>query len=67
MMAKREDWSLIKRALDLGANDFIYKPLNRGEFLFRFKGAVRKRKENIMAYNTILALQSTAASKKVEV
>ncbi len=65
MIARREDWSLIKRALDWGGNDFIYKPLNRGEFLFRFKVAVRKRKENIMAYNTILAMQSAAALKKV--
>lgn len=64
MLTSLTDKQYLKKSFDLGANDYISKPINEIEFTSRIKGAMRLRRHQIELYDLMYAMQEK--NKKLE-
>lgn len=64
MFTSLTDNKYLKMSFDLGANDYINKPINQIEFISRIKGAMRLRKHQMDIYNLMYVLEEK--NKKLE-
>ncbi len=64
MFTSLTDKQYLKKSFDLGANDYINKPINEIEFISRIKGAIRLRKHQKELYKLMYTLQDK--NKKLE-
>ena len=57
MLTALNDLNVFKQCFDIGANEFLYKPINQTEFIARIKAAINSRMYKKNLYNSLEELE----------